>query len=103
VKTIESHARVAIGVWIGEQFVLALLTAIASFTSVAFWAHVGGFAAGAGIGALYAMRVPVMKRPSFVAIELPQMDEIAEPNELVGLNLSATPAKLVSGDGVEAG
>src|SRR5262249_12474782 len=45
-KTFQTRTHAAIGAWIGEQFVLALLTRLGKFSAVAFWAHVGGFAAG---------------------------------------------------------
>jgi membrane associated rhomboid family serine protease len=45
-KTIAAHTHVALGVWIGEQLVLGLLTRFARFSAVAFWGHVGGFATG---------------------------------------------------------
>jgi len=103
VKTIESDARVAVSVWIAEQFVLAVITAFGSWSSIAFWAHVGGFAAGAGLGFVYLAQVPLEKRPSFVAIEVPLMNEIEQPNELVGLNLSPTSAKLGSHERASGG
>lgn len=45
-KRFRARTHTAIGAWIGEQFVLALLTRFARFSAVAFWAHVGGFATG---------------------------------------------------------
>jgi len=47
VAKIDSTTRSAVGAWIGEQLLLALLTRLAPFSSVAFWAHIGGFATGA--------------------------------------------------------
>jgi membrane associated rhomboid family serine protease len=93
VKTIESNARVAIGVWIGEQFLLGLITSVHAVSGIAFWAHVGGFAAGGSIGALYCARVPTGRRPSFAMTVVPLADEVAQPNDLIGLNLSLTSAK----------
>jgi membrane associated rhomboid family serine protease len=45
-KTFQARTHTAIGAWIGEQLVLALLTRFGRFSAVAFWAHVGGFATG---------------------------------------------------------
>jgi membrane associated rhomboid family serine protease len=45
-KTFQARTHAAIGAWIGEQFALALLSRLTRFSAVAFWAHVGGFAAG---------------------------------------------------------
>ena len=50
IKTIETRTRGAVGAWIGEQIVLGALTSISHFSSTAFWAHVGGFSAGALLG-----------------------------------------------------
>lgn len=88
VKSIPSTTKVAVGVWIGEQFVLALITTWAPVSSVAFWAHVGGFVAGMGLGYLYCVRVPAAQRPEIPVIEVPAEDNIPEPNHLIGLGLS---------------
>ena len=48
----ETHAIGAVGAWIGEQTLLALLTTVVHFSSTAFAAHVGGFLTGLLIGAL---------------------------------------------------
>jgi membrane associated rhomboid family serine protease/catechol 2,3-dioxygenase-like lactoylglutathione lyase family enzyme len=45
-KTITTRTHVAVGAWIGEQLLLGLLTKVVRFTTVAFWAHVGGFSVG---------------------------------------------------------
>jgi membrane associated rhomboid family serine protease len=47
IKTIETRTRGAVGAWIGEQTVLGVITSISHVSSIAFWAHVGGFSAGA--------------------------------------------------------
>jgi len=94
VKTIESDARVAVSVWIAEQFVLGVIAAFGVLSTVAFWAHVGGFATGAALGALYRVQIPQEKRPSFTAIEVPLIAEVEQPNPLVGLNLAPTSATL---------
>ena len=62
VKTIETITRSAVGAWIGEQILLGLFTHVSGYASVAFWAHVGGFACGAAAGAVYLSRVPVESR-----------------------------------------
>lgn len=58
VKSIESDARVAVGAWIGEQVLLALLTMFLPFSSTAFWNHVGGFTMGLACGIVYLLMVP---------------------------------------------
>ena len=92
-KTFESTARVAVAAWIGEQFLLALITLFFPVSSVAFWAHVGGFATGMAVAALYRVYVPAAERPLFKTIEIPLTKEIAQPNPVIGLNLS-NPAPL---------
>lgn len=46
VKKFRSQTRTAVGVWIGEQFLLGLITSSIHSVGIAFWAHVGGFATG---------------------------------------------------------
>lgn len=58
VKSIESDARFAVGAWIGEQVLLALLTMFVPFSSTAFWNHVGGFAVGLAFGIVYLWLTP---------------------------------------------
>jgi len=62
VKTIETYTHAAVGAWIGEQAILALLTQAARFSSVAFWAHVGGFLTGAALTWLLLLVTPQLKR-----------------------------------------
>jgi membrane associated rhomboid family serine protease len=50
IKTIQTHTTAAIGAWIGEQVLLGLLTQAVRFSSVGFWAHIGGFAVGIAAG-----------------------------------------------------
>jgi len=91
VKTIDATTRSAVGAWIGEQAVLALLTQVTQFSSVAFWAHVGGFAAGAAIGAVYHSRVPEAKRPTIPLMSLGTEvadDTEEQPNPLTTLKLN---------------
>jgi len=47
-KSFPAQTRGAVGTWVGEQFVLGLITSSFGSTGggVAFWAHVGGFATG---------------------------------------------------------
>ena len=47
VASIPTYTHGGIGIWLAEQTVLGLLTQAAHFSTVAFWAHVGGFATGA--------------------------------------------------------
>jgi membrane associated rhomboid family serine protease len=52
----------AVGAWIGEQTVLALITQFAHFSSTAFWAHVGGFIVGLAVGGVFLVAVPKSTR-----------------------------------------
>jgi membrane associated rhomboid family serine protease len=52
VKSFRAQTRGAVGIWIGEQFVLgAISQAVGAVGGVAFWAHVGGFVSGLICGA----------------------------------------------------
>lgn len=62
-----TFTHVAVGVWIGEQFVLGLITQATHATGIAFWAHVGGFATGLAVAALYLIAVPAAER-QFIAL-----------------------------------
>lgn len=53
VTTFTGSAVVALGVWLAEQAVLGLATSALGLVVVAFWAHVGGFAAGVVAGVLF--------------------------------------------------
>jgi membrane associated rhomboid family serine protease len=88
IKTVDATTRMAVGAWIGEQVVLALITQVAQFSSVAFWAHVGGFAAGAGLGAIYHSCVPKADRPSIPLIALEGEDAEEQPSNLTTLKLN---------------
>lgn len=88
IKTIDATTRSAVGAWIGEQFVLALITQVAQSSSVAFWAHVGGFAVGAATGAIYHLRVPETSRPSIPLVALEGEDIEEQPSDLTTLKLN---------------
>lgn len=61
-KTIHTYTGVAVGAWIAEQALLGFLSlGLKSFT-VAFWAHVGGFAAGLAAGGIAVLVMPRRKR-----------------------------------------
>jgi len=45
IATFETYTRSAVGAWIGEQTILGLITN-SHGSSIAFWAHVGGFTTG---------------------------------------------------------
>jgi membrane associated rhomboid family serine protease len=62
IKTIETYTYGAIGAWIGEQAILALLTQAVRFSSVAFWAHIGGFLTGAALTWLLLLVAPQLRR-----------------------------------------
>jgi len=53
IRLINVPAYVMIGFWFAYQFLLALATVE---TGVAYWAHVGGFAAGAALVKVFARR-----------------------------------------------
>ena len=62
VKTIHTYTYGAVGAWIGEQAILALLTQAGQFSAVAFWAHIGGFLTGAGLTSILLLIAPQLKR-----------------------------------------
>lgn len=62
VGSITTRTHVAVGTWIGEQTVLGLLSTAAGVIGIAFWAHVGGFAAGAVAGLIYVWVVLAVRR-----------------------------------------
>lgn len=63
VKTIETHTYAAVGAWVGEQFVLGLISQFWHTMGVAFWAHVGGFATGLAVAFLFS-RLPRIRGDS---------------------------------------
>jgi len=62
IKEIPAHTKAAVGAWIGEQAVLGLLTQAIHVSSIAFWAHIGGFATGIVIAILFKAFVPAERR-----------------------------------------
>ena len=62
VETIHTYTYGAIGAWIGEQAILALLTQAVQFSSVAFWGHIGGFVTGAALTGLLLVIAPQLRR-----------------------------------------
>lgn len=59
VKTIPTRTHTAVGAWFGEQLVLGLVSsAMGSMGGIAFWAHVGGFMAGVGMGFAFKAVAP---------------------------------------------
>jgi len=62
VKTIQTYTHGAIGAWIGEQAILGLLSHGVRFSSVAFWAHVGGFLTGIFLTGLFLLIAPQLRR-----------------------------------------
>jgi len=62
-KTFHATTRGAVGVWIGEQLVLGLITkAVGKTGGVAFWAHIGGFVTGLLCAALVLPRASAEER-----------------------------------------
>jgi membrane associated rhomboid family serine protease len=88
IAKIDTTTRSAIGAWIGEQTLLALITRVAQFSSVAFWAHVGGFVVGAAFGTIYHSSVPEAERPPIPLIGLEGEDTEEQPSSLTTLKLN---------------
>jgi len=61
-KTIHTYTSVAVGAWIAEQALLGVLSLKFQFFSVAFWAHLGGFAVGLVAGGIATLLMPRRKR-----------------------------------------
>jgi membrane associated rhomboid family serine protease len=64
-RVVSAPASVLILVWFGQQFLngIASLNATASFAGgIAFWAHVGGFVAGAGLVWLFKDQAAVERQ-----------------------------------------
>ncbi len=62
IKTIPARTHAAVGAWIGEQTLLGLRTEAVPVSSVAFWAHVGGFLTGVAAALLFMRAVPAEQR-----------------------------------------
>jgi hypothetical protein len=62
IETIYTETYGAVGAWIGEQAILALLTQAAQFSEVAFWGHIGGFVTGAALTSMLLLVVPQLRR-----------------------------------------
>jgi membrane associated rhomboid family serine protease len=88
IAKIDTTTRSAVGAWIGEQTLLGLITRFAQFSSVAFWAHVGGFAVGAAIGDIYHSLVPEADRPSIPLVALEGEGTVEQPSNLTTLKLN---------------
>lgn len=61
-KTIHTYTSVAVGAWIAEQALLGVLSLKFQAFSVAFWAHVGGFAVGLVAGCLAMLLMPKRRK-----------------------------------------
>lgn len=80
------------GVWIGEQLLLAILTQATHSIGIAFWADVGGFATGLRAGFIFTRVVPPSAR-AYEPVNAPEEDYdrtgiVGEP-ELTQLNWNA--------------
>jgi membrane associated rhomboid family serine protease len=88
IKTIQTHTTAAVGTWMGEQALLGLLSQAIRISSVAFWAHVGGFVAGIAVGLAFKNFVQLdadglpVTRPWFIPDE-----HYKETNEITQLKL----------------
>jgi membrane associated rhomboid family serine protease len=88
ITKIQTRTAAAVGAWIGEQALLGLITQAVRISSVAFWAHVGGFAVGILAGFCFKSAiqldsegVPVV-RPWFIPAQ-----EYKERNDITQLKL----------------
>jgi membrane associated rhomboid family serine protease len=96
VKTFNALTRGAVGTWIGEQFVLGLITSVTHSFGIAFWAHVGGFISGFIIAALIALKSnkaeqeAILRPKPYTQEERDELfaDREEQPSELTSLNLS---------------
>jgi membrane associated rhomboid family serine protease len=61
-KTVSTRTHAAVGAWIGEQTLLGILTQAVHVSSIAFWAHIGGFATGVVAALLFTLVIPAGKR-----------------------------------------
>jgi membrane associated rhomboid family serine protease len=99
ITTFHALTRVAVGTWIGEQFVLGLLSQAFNGgrgSGVAFWAHVGGFAIGLLCAALVLPKASMEEREAILRptpLSEDERDEIfadrvEQPSELTSLKLN---------------
>ncbi|HKF48935.1 MAG TPA: rhomboid family intramembrane serine protease [Terracidiphilus sp.] len=96
VKSVAAQTRGAVGTWIGEQFLLGLITSTLHSAGIAFWAHVGGFACGFLMAAIIASRAPAIEQQAILHPEPLtegekdeiQADRVEQPSELTTLKLS---------------
>ena len=95
IKTIETHTTAAVGAWIAEQALLGLLSQAIRFSSVGFWAHVGGFATGIAAGFCFKkfMQLDDYNMPLVRPWFIPEQRE-KESNAITQLKLS--PSRLAS-------
>ncbi len=66
IDRIPAHTHAAVGAWIVEQTLLGLLTQAIHVSSIAFWAHVGGFATGVLAAVIFKLATP----PEFIDLHL---------------------------------
>jgi rhomboid family protein len=95
-KSFPATTRGAVGTWIGEQFVLGLITSATRSAGIAFWAHVGGFLTGFVIAALVATQTSQQEQeeilyPKPLTEEEEEellADRVEQPSEIVSLKLN---------------
>jgi membrane associated rhomboid family serine protease len=95
VKSFNSQTRGAVGTWIGEQFILGLITSTFVSAGVAFWAHIGGFVCGLLIAAAIACTATAEEQeailhPKPLSLEENEeifADRVEQPSELTSLKL----------------
>lgn len=98
-KSFNAMTRGAVGTWIGEQFVLGLITSFTRSAGIAFWAHVGGFLSGFLIGVLIGSQAKAEERDAllhpkpYTEEEREQIfaDYEEQPSGLTTLNLGSNP------------
>jgi membrane associated rhomboid family serine protease len=95
VKSFNAFTRAAVGIWIGEQFLLGLITNATHSVGIAFWAHVGGFISGFAIAAIVVLNASkeekeaVLNPKPYTEQEQEDLfaDRVEEPSELTTLSL----------------
>jgi membrane associated rhomboid family serine protease len=96
VKSFNAMTRGAVGAWIGEQLLLALITSATHGIGIAFWAHIGGFVTGFLIGAIVASLVSrqeqqeILRPKPLTEVEREELfaDRTEQPSELTTLKLN---------------